>query len=79
MALQQHIHVCSLIASGGAEGNDSGDEVIRLNHSVLWLIKRCDLWQEGSTDKYMDGCMDKWKAAEVSREEFAVLTKLFTL
>jgi hypothetical protein len=27
MALQQHIHVCSLIASGGAEGNDSGDEV----------------------------------------------------
>ena len=48
---------------------------IWLNHSVLWLIKRCDLWQEGSTDKYMDGCMDKWKAAEVSREEFAVLTK----
>jgi phage terminase large subunit-like protein len=38
-----------------------------------WLIKRCDLWQEGSTDKYMDGCMDKWKAAEVSREEFAKL------
>ena len=48
---------------------------IWLNHSVLWLIKRCDLWQEGGTDKYMDGCMDKWKAAEVSREEFAVLTK----
>jgi len=24
-----------------------------------WLIKRCDLWQEGSSDKYMDGCMDK--------------------
>jgi phage terminase large subunit-like protein len=40
-----------------------------------WLIKRCDLWQEGSTDKYMDGCMDKWKDAGVSREKFAVLTK----
>lgn len=40
-----------------------------------WLIKRCDLWQEGSSDKYMDGCMDKWKATAVSREEFTVLTK----
>lgn len=40
-----------------------------------WLIKRCDLWQEGSSDKYMDGCMDKWKASAISREEFAVLTK----
>lgn len=40
-----------------------------------WLIKRCDLWQEGSTDKYMDGCMDKWHAAEISQEEFAKLTK----
>jgi phage terminase large subunit-like protein len=40
-----------------------------------WLIKRCDLWQEGSTDKYMDGLMDKWHEAEVSREEFAELTK----
>lgn len=40
-----------------------------------WLIKRCDLWQEGSTDKYMDGLMDKWHDAEVSAEEFAELTK----
>lgn len=40
-----------------------------------WLIKRCDLWQEGSTDKYMDGCMDKWHASEVSKEEFEKLTK----
>jgi phage terminase large subunit-like protein len=40
-----------------------------------WLIKRCDLWQEGSSDKYMDGCMDKWKASAVSCEEFAALTK----
>lgn len=40
-----------------------------------WLIKRCDLWQEGSTDKYFDGLMDKWHEAEVSSEEFAKLTK----
>jgi phage terminase large subunit-like protein len=40
-----------------------------------WLIKRCDLWQEGSTDKYMDGCMDKWHETEVSAEEFTRLTK----
>lgn len=39
-----------------------------------WLIKRCCLWQEGSTDKYMDGCMEKWKEGEVSREEFEKLT-----
>lgn len=39
-----------------------------------WLIKRCDLWQEGSSDKYMDGCMDAWHAAEVSREDFEKLT-----
>lgn len=39
-----------------------------------WLIKRCDLWQEGSTDKYMDGCMDRWKAGKVPRAEFAKLT-----
>jgi phage terminase large subunit-like protein len=40
-----------------------------------YLIKRCDLWQEGSNDKYMDGCMDKWKALSVPRDEFAELTK----
>lgn len=40
-----------------------------------WLIKRCDLWQEGSSDKYFDGLMDKWHEAEVSSEEFAELTK----
>lgn len=40
-----------------------------------WLTKRCDLWQEGSTDKYMDGLMDKWHEAEVSAEEFAELTR----
>lgn len=39
-----------------------------------WLTKRCDIWQEGSTDKYMDGCMDKWKETEVSRAEFAKQT-----
>lgn len=39
-----------------------------------YLIKRCDLWQEGSTDKYMEGCMDKWKSLEVSEEEFKKLT-----
>ena len=40
-----------------------------------WLIKRCCLWQEGSTDKYMDGCMDKWHNTEVSVEEFEKITK----
>lgn len=40
-----------------------------------WLTKRCDLWQEGSSDKYFDGLMDKWHEAEVSAEEFAKLTK----
>jgi len=39
-----------------------------------WLMKRCDLWQEGSSDKYMDGCMEKWKEGKVSREEFEELT-----
>lgn len=40
-----------------------------------WLVKRCDLWQDGSTDKYFDGCMDKWHENEVSKEEFEKLTK----
>jgi phage terminase large subunit-like protein len=40
-----------------------------------WLIKRCDLWQEGSSDKYMDGCMDKWKLLSVPRDEFTELTQ----
>lgn len=35
-----------------------------------FLTKRCDLWQSGSVDKYMDGCMDKWKDLAMSRTGF---------
>ncbi len=40
-----------------------------------FLIKRMDRWQSDSENKYMSGCMDKWKALAVSREEFARLTR----
>ncbi|MTI95190.1 MAG: terminase large subunit [Firmicutes bacterium] len=40
-----------------------------------WLTKRCDLWQADSENKYMSGCMDKYKALAVSREEFLKLVK----
>jgi phage terminase large subunit-like protein len=40
-----------------------------------FLIKRCDLWQSDSEDKYMSGCMDKWKALAVSRAEFLDLVR----
>lgn len=40
-----------------------------------WLIKRCNLWQEGSSDKYMEGCMDAWKSTSVSRKEAAKLVQ----
>lgn len=39
-----------------------------------FLIKRMDLWQTDSEDKYMTGCMDKFKKLAVSKEEFFRLT-----
>lgn len=45
---------------------DSGDpDKIR-----EWLIKRVNLWQADSEQKYMSGLMDRWKAAAVPLEEF---------
>lgn len=38
-----------------------------------FLIKRCDLWQTDSENKYMSGCMDKWKALAIPRSEFLKL------
>lgn len=40
-----------------------------------WMIKRVNRWQVDSENKYMSGCMDKWKSLAVSREEFAELMK----
>jgi len=40
-----------------------------------FLIKRMDRWQSDSENKYMSGCMDKWKALAVPKEEFLKLTR----
>lgn len=40
-----------------------------------FLIKRMDKWQSDSENKYFSGCMDKWKALAVSREEFHNLVR----
>jgi phage terminase large subunit-like protein len=40
-----------------------------------FLIKRCDLWQSDSEDKYMSGCMGKWKALAVPRDKFLEMVK----
>lgn len=40
-----------------------------------WMIKRVNRWQVDSENKYMSGCMDKWKSLAVSREKFAELMK----
>jgi phage terminase large subunit-like protein len=40
-----------------------------------FLIKRCDLWQADSENKYMSGCMDKWKDAAIDRAEFQKLMR----
>ena len=40
-----------------------------------WLIKRMDRWQADGENKYFTGCMDKFKALEVSREDFRELTR----
>ncbi len=40
-----------------------------------FLVKRVDLWQSDSENKFMSGCMDKWKALAVQRAEFLELVK----
>jgi len=40
-----------------------------------FLIKRCDRWQSDNENKYMSGCMDKWKALAMARAEFLQLVK----
>ncbi len=40
-----------------------------------FLIKRCNLWQADSENKYFSGCMDKWKGLAISRKEFLELVR----
>lgn len=40
-----------------------------------FLIKRMDRWQSDSENKYMSGCMDKWKALAVTDQEFLELVR----
>lgn len=40
-----------------------------------WLIKRVNLWQADSEDKYMSGIMDKWKALAIPRRAFLDLIR----
>ena len=40
-----------------------------------FLIKRMDRWQADSENKYMSGCMDKWKSLAVKRHDFLELVK----
>ena len=60
-------------------------EEIETNYSIAYnsgdadkirdfLIKRMNTWQADSANKYMTGCMDKWKNGAVSKEEFAKVT-----
>jgi phage terminase large subunit-like protein len=59
---------------------------IKQNHDIAYgsgdpakirefLVKRCCLWQSDSENKYMSGCMDKWKALAVPRSEFLQLVR----
>lgn len=40
-----------------------------------FLIKRCNLWQADSEDKYFAGIMDKWKALAIPRAELLELVR----
>jgi len=41
---------------------------------LAWMIKRMDLWQSSSEEKYMTAeLMEKWKSLAVSREVFKIL------
>lgn len=61
-------------------------EQIRAEHNLAYgsgdpdkirefLIKRCNLWQADSENKYFSGCMDKWKSLAISRREFLELVR----
>lgn len=53
------------------------DAYAQNNYSKIrkWLIKRMNRWQALGENKYMQGCMDKFKALMVPREEFRELTR----
>lgn len=53
------------------------DAYAQNNYSKIrkWLIKRMDRWQTLGENKYMNGCMDKFKDLTVPREEFRELTR----
>ena len=40
-----------------------------------WTIKRVNRWQADAENKYMSGCMDKWKALAVPRKDFLELVR----
>ena len=40
-----------------------------------WLTKRANIWQEAAENKYFSDCMDQFRAAAVSRQEFYELVK----
>jgi len=40
-----------------------------------FLIKRMDRWQSDSENKYMSGCMDKWKALAIPTKDFLDLVR----
>jgi len=40
-----------------------------------WMIKRANLWQVDSEDRYMSGHMGRWKGLAVSRRKFANLVR----
>lgn len=50
---------------------DTGDN----SKKRQWMIKRVDLWQVDSEDRYMSGHMGRWKTLLVSRRELAELMR----
>ena len=40
-----------------------------------FMIKRMDRWQADSENKYMSGCMDRWRELAIPREEFLQLVR----
>lgn len=60
-----------LIESDYKQAYESGDRT----KIIDFLIKRMNVWQADGENKYFSGCMDKWKASRITREEFAKRTK----
>lgn len=58
-------HLLKEIVSEGREAFVSNDPK-KLRE---YLTKRCNLWQDSSELKYMDGLMPKWKTLKVTRDE----------